>query len=85
MAGCASVVFPGAVQFWRVVQRTWLGERLLSEEVRHFITDLKAELFGAERALQLVRLHWGIENGANWTMDVALVEDDVQPCQQTPA
>ena len=83
VAGCAEVVFPGAVQFWRVVQQSWLGQTLLSEEVRYFITDLSATTLGAERALQLVRLHWGIENGANWTMDVALVEDDVAPCQQS--
>jgi hypothetical protein len=82
VAGCEEVVFPGAVQFWRVVQQTWIGPHLLSEEVRHFITDLEVRTFGADRALQLVRLHWGIENGANWTMDVALVEDDVAPCQQ---
>lgn len=82
VAGCAEVVFPGAKQFWRVVQQSWMGTRLVSEEVRHFITDLEVEAFGAEPALALVRLHWGIENGANWTMDAVLREDDVQPCQQ---
>jgi hypothetical protein len=83
VAGCAEVVFPGARQFWRVVQRTHLGSHLAHEEVRYFITDLEAGAFGAERALALVRLHWGIENGANWTMDAVLQEDDVQPCQQS--
>jgi hypothetical protein len=26
-------------------------------------------------------MHWSIENGCNWTMDVVLGEDDSQPCQ----
>jgi predicted transposase YbfD/YdcC len=82
VAGHAEVVFPGAKQFWRVVQRSQFENHLLHEEVRYFITDLEVETFGAERALGLVRLHWGIENGANWTMDAILREDDVQPCQQ---
>jgi hypothetical protein len=82
VVGHPEVVFPGAKQFWRVVQQSRIGSHLLSEEVRYFITDLDAESFGAERALALVRLHWGIENGANWTMDAVLREDDVQPCQQ---
>jgi hypothetical protein len=82
VAGHPEVIFPGAKQFWRVVQQSQIGDHLLSKEVRYFITDLDAKSFGAERALGLVRLHWGIENGANWTMDAVLREDDVQPCQQ---
>jgi predicted transposase YbfD/YdcC len=82
VAGHPEVVFPGAQQFWRVVQTSWVGDHQLRKEVRYFITSLDAASFGAERALGLVRLHWGIENGANWTMDAVLREDDVQPCQQ---
>jgi hypothetical protein len=83
VAGHPEAVFPGATQFWRVVQQSRIGPHVLSEEVRYFITDLDVTSFGADRALGLVRLHWGIENGANWTMDAVLREDDVQPCQQS--
>lgn len=82
VVGCDEVVFPGAVQFWQVTQRLAIGDHVIQEERRHFITDLVAKDFGPERGLRLVRLHWGIENGANWTMDVALREDDFAPCQQ---
>ncbi len=32
-----------------------------------------------------MRMHWGIENGCHWTMDVVLGEDDSQPCQASRA
>jgi hypothetical protein len=77
------VIYPEAAQFWRVTQQLWVGERLVREEARYFITDLEIDLFGADEALTLVRLHWGIENNHNWTMDVPLLEDACQPCQAT--
>jgi hypothetical protein len=76
------IEFAGAKQLWRVRQTT---ERVLpggtpetTVEDRYFITNrvLKAEL-----ALNIVRLHWGIENGPNWTMDLQLGEDDGVPCE----
>ena len=29
----------------------------------------------------MIRMHWSVENGCHWTMDVMLGEDDAQPCQ----
>jgi len=74
--------FPGARQLWR--QRTTIvtpaAKNCVAKVVvedRYFVTN---RVFSADRALRLVRLHWGIENGANWTLDVAMGEDDGSPC-----
>ena len=39
---------------------------------RYFITSLPLD---AERALRAARLHWGVENGLHWVLDVAFDED----------
>ena len=39
---------------------------------RHYISSLEAP---AQRLLQAVRRHWGIENSLHWTLDVAFRED----------
>ena len=75
--------FAGSKQFWRVVQRLALGGNLIKEEVRLFVVTLDMSVIGPKKALALVRIHWAIENNHNWTMDMKLMEDDVQPCQQT--
>lgn len=52
------------------------GERVIegvaSVEDRFFITSLPAN---AARVLRAVRLHWGVENGLHWVLDVAFDED----------
>jgi hypothetical protein len=76
------VEFAGAKQLWRVRQTTTRvlpgGTTEATVEDRYFLTNrvLKAEL-----ALKIVRLHWGIENGPNWTMDLQLGEDAGVPCE----
>jgi len=76
------IEFAGAKQLWRVRQTSFRilpgGTPETTVEDRYFITNraLKAEL-----ALKLVRLHWGIENGPNWTMDLQLGEDASAPCE----
>jgi len=77
------VDMPGIRQLWRVVQQTFTGDQLVAEEVRYFVSGIPPTLLSPTEQLALVRLHWGIENGHNWTMDVALTEDDVQPCQKS--
>lgn len=79
----AEVDMAGAQQLWRVRQQTFTGDKLVLEEVRYFISSIPPTQLTPTQQLALVRLHWGIENGHNWTMDVALTEDDVQPCQQS--
>jgi hypothetical protein len=69
-------------QLWYVCQTTYArnGECLAVEQ-RYFVTSLPSRTFTRGEELALVRLHWGIENGCHWAMDVALDEDDGQPCQ----
>jgi predicted transposase YbfD/YdcC len=81
--GAAEVHFPGAVELWRIKQATVPDEpaQAGAEEVRYFVSNMPASFLSPTQKLELVRLHWGIENGHNWTVDVALEEDDVRPCQ----
>ncbi len=44
-------------------------------ENRYFITSLPWGRLSGNEILDLVRLHWGLENGCHWTMDVVLGED----------
>jgi hypothetical protein len=73
--------FPGARQLYRVRQTTTRslpsGRVERTVEDRYFISN---RVFSAPQALKLVRLHWGIENGPNWTADVVLGEDAGSPC-----
>lgn len=77
--------FPGLKQFWALRRQVTLNGATepASDEVRYFASSIPPTLLSPTQQLDLVRLHWGIENGHNWTMDVALAEDDVQPCQLT--
>jgi len=77
------VDFPGVVELWRVKQATVPEDpaQAGTEEVRYFVSNMPASFLTPTQKLELVRLHWGIENGYNWTVDVALEEDDIRPCQ----
>lgn len=81
--GVPEVNFPDAVELWCVKQATVPdgSTRSGTTEVRYFVSSMPSSLLTPTQKLALVRLHWGIENGHNWTMDVALAEDDVRPCQ----
>lgn len=77
--------FPGLQQLWALRRQVTLNAATapVSDEVRYFASSIPPTLLSPTQQLELVRLHWGIENGHNWTMDVALTEDNVQPCQLT--
>lgn len=71
--------FPGAEQWvWVRQTRTRDGE-LPKVETRLFLTSIPSGQLSAEQMLTLVRRHWGIENGPNWTADVVLEEDSASP------
>jgi predicted transposase YbfD/YdcC len=70
--------FPGATELWGVRQIRIDAAGKTETENRIFIVP-KHDLDG-DKCLQLVRLHWGIENGANWTADMILREDTRTPC-----
>jgi predicted transposase YbfD/YdcC len=44
-----------------------------THEVQFYLTSLESD---ARKLGQAIRLHWGIENGLHWTMDVTFKEDD---------
>jgi len=73
-------------QLWFVCQTTYArnGECLAVEQ-RYFVTSLPSRTFTRGEELALVRLHWGIENGCHWTLDVVRGEDDGHPCQASRA
>jgi len=54
-------------------ERTILASNQVSQEVRYFICNQE---FSAEKILEAVRSHWGIENTLHWTMDVVFNEDN---------
>ncbi len=59
--------------FWLRRQRTKNGQTTI-EDV-YGITSLTREQAGARRLLELLRGHWGIENGLHYVRDVTLGED----------
>jgi hypothetical protein len=59
--------------FELVRERTTKGVKTV--EVVHGITSLARERADAARMLELVRAHWGIENGSHYRRDVTLGED----------
>ncbi|NOK00688.1 MULTISPECIES: hypothetical protein [Myxococcus] len=76
------VDFPGARLLLLVRQQHWDDEnKLVVEDYRYFVTSLDTTVFNFNQLLRLVRVHWGIENRHNWTLDVVLVEDARQPCR----
>ncbi len=78
----SEVNFPGAVELWRVHQTSTPGDGSAgTTETRFFVSSMPADFLTPTQKLELVRLHWGIENGHHWTLDVALEEDTIQPCQ----
>ena len=82
VADCPEVDFPGAVELWQLHQVSTPDDgRPGTLETRYFVSSMPADFLSPTQKMDLVRLHWGIENGHNWTMDVALEEDAVRPCQ----
>ncbi len=44
-----------------------------THEVQFYLTSLESD---AHQLGQAIRLHWGIENGLHWTIEVTFKEDD---------
>lgn len=68
--------WPHLAQVFQVVRRVTnphTGET--TEEIRYGVTSLQRPEVSPERLLQIVRAHWGIENGLHYRRDVTLHED----------
>jgi predicted transposase YbfD/YdcC len=69
-------------QLWRVKQTTEHDDGRCEVENRYFLTNLAWGRLSAANVLAAVRLHWGVENGCHWTLDVVLGEDRHPWCKQ---
>jgi len=68
--------WPGLAQVFRVERLTELvAPGKTRGEVGYGVTSLSAQAAPAGRLLQLVRQHWGIENGLHYRRDVTFRED----------
>jgi hypothetical protein len=76
------VSFPGATQLLGIRQIRTHSDGSVETEDRVYITAIPWQELTPTALLRLVRLHWGIENGANWTADMILQEDTRRPCNQ---
>jgi Transposase DDE domain len=66
--------WPDVGQVFRLTRERTIGG-VTTVEVVYGITSLTRERASASRLLDLVRGHWGIENGLHWVRDVVLGED----------
>lgn len=69
-------------EIWRIRQETTESNGKLIVEERYYITSLSPEKLCNEHVLKAIRMHWGIENNANWIMDTIWKEDDSPWCNK---
>jgi len=62
-------------QIWRIRQRVETPAGGVTWEDRFFLTNLAWDRLSARACMWAIRLHWGIENGPNWTLDMQWKED----------
>ena len=86
VAGDPAADIEAAQQLWYICQTTTdLRGEIVTVEQRYFVTSITAGTLTRDQELALVRMHWAIENGCHWTLDVMLGEDEGHPCQATRA
>ncbi|MCP4136458.1 MAG: ISAs1 family transposase [bacterium] len=68
-------------QFWRIHQETKRKNKTEIED-RYFMTSLEYEKLNHTEVLEAVRMHWGIENNANWVFDTVWEEDGSPWCNK---
>lgn len=66
--------WPGLAAIGQVTARRETRDKT-SLETRYF---LLSQAFSPERFAEIVRAHWGIENGLHWVLDVTLNEDQMR-------
>jgi len=86
VAGDPAADIEAAQQLWYVCQTTTDARgQIVAVEQRYFVTSIPTGTLTRDQELALVRMHWAIENGCHWTLDVVLGEDHGHPCQATRA
>lgn len=70
--------WPAMEQVFKLKCRVIDGLGQISEAVHYGVTSLPRKAASPQRLLQLVRGHWGIENGLHYRRDVSLQEDGSQ-------
>lgn len=82
---CKAPDYPGwphLKEFWRIAQETTESSGKVTVEERYFVTSLNPEKLTHLQVLKAIRMHWGIENNANWVVDTAWEEDDSPWCNR---
>lgn len=78
--------WPSVRQVWRIKQTTKNDDgEVVHVENRYFVTSLPWDRLSGREILHSVRLHWGVENGCHWTLDVVLKQDSRPWCTQGKA
>lgn len=67
--------WPYLAQVFKLERRVTVVGKPSTTEVHYRITSIPATVADAGRLLQLVRAHWGIENGLHQRRDVTMEED----------
>ena len=77
---------------WNHLRQVLRVERTVSSDdpnepdkvgTRYFLTNLPVGRLSAEQWLTVVRLRWRVENGAHWTLD-AILDEDNHPWTRNP-
>ncbi len=75
------IEFPHLQQVFQITRQSEeVKTGKISNQTIYGITSLPVEEYGAKELLELVRKHWGIENGLHYRRDVTFKED---ACRQT--
>ena len=71
-----------AKEVWRIETQTTKSSGKKTAENRYYVTNLPKKKLSHAQVLKTIRLHWSIENNANWVMDVAWKEDTKPWCNE---
>lgn len=71
-----------ATEVWWIRKESIDSQGKVSVENRYYATNLPRQRLSDKQVLKAVRLHWSIENNANWVLDTAWKEDTKTWCNK---
>lgn len=71
-----------ATELWRIHKQTSSHGSTVNTEDHYYVTSLPPSRLSDSMVLKTIRMHWSIENNANWVMDVAWKEDSNPWCNR---